>query len=115
MPLYHLLAQPTQQFTPEGKRVWTCICGQKVALPNVQPTSQVIQTGNNRVEVMECANCYASTEEKDEQAPPITEAGDIKPTYDQDIGDAADDQEAPDEASEDGEVLKEEKVDFPDT
>ena len=114
MPLYHLLAQPLPKLTPDGKRVWVCICGQKVALPNVQPASQVIQTSNNRVEVMECPACYAGTEEKGEEAPPMTEQGDIKPTFDKDLGDATDDQSAPDETGEDGEVLEEEKVDFPD-
>jgi hypothetical protein len=116
MPLYHLLAQPLPKLTPDGKRVWVCICGQKVALPNVQPASQVIQTSNNRVEVMECPACYNATDEKEEEAAPVSETdGELKPTFDQDIGEATDDQEAPDETTGDGEVLKEEKVDFPDT
>jgi hypothetical protein len=115
MPLYHLLAQPLNLDAPTGKRIWSCLCGQKVSLPNIQPVSQVIQTPNGRVEVMECPGCYAGREEKGEAPPPITEDGEIKPTFDQDIGEAADDQDAPDEAGEDGEILKEEKVDWPDT
>ena len=113
MPLYHLLAKPLN-VTPDGKRIWLCLCGQKVSLPNVQPANQAISIPNNRVEVVECPGCYAGTEEDGEEAPPITDQGDIKPTFDQDLGDATDDQSAPDEASEDGQVLKEEKVDFPD-
>jgi|HubBroStandDraft_2_1064218.scaffolds.fasta_scaffold140862_2 hypothetical protein len=115
MPLYHLLAQPLALPAQPGKRIWACLCGQKVSLPDGQPKSQVIQTPNNRVEIMECPACYNATEEEGEEAPPVTEAGDIKPTFDQDLGDAADDQEVPEETTGDGEVLKEERVDFPDT
>jgi|GEM_PF-2570794 hypothetical protein len=116
MPLYHLLGQPLNIDPNTGKRIWVCLCGQKVSLPNVQPANQAISISNNRVEVMECPACYNATDEKEEEAAPVSETdGELKPTFDQDIGEATDDQEAPDETTGDGEVLKEEKVDFPDT
>jgi hypothetical protein len=120
MPLYHLLGQPLNVDPNTGKRIWVCLCGQKVSLPNVQPANQAISIPNNRVEVMECPSCYAGTDEKDEQAPPITEQGDIKPTFDQDLGKEDDDQAIPGQedddgqGDEDGRLIKEEKVDFPD-
>ena len=66
MPLYHLLGKPLNLDPSTGKRIWACLCGQKVALPNVQPTNQVIQIPNNRVEIMECSACYAGEDEEGE-------------------------------------------------
>lgn len=119
--IYHLIKKVVKPL-PNNRLQWECNCGLNIALP-ARPVAAGTQiqvadekTGN---EIVECAGCYAGVDEKGEAPLPVGAAAnerDLNPTFDQDLGDAADDQTegiANSGMEDDGEVLEEEDEEYP--
>jgi len=115
--IYHLLDKPIRRMD-NGKVEWQCLCGMRVALqPREVPRLTVVQTpdpkGSN--DAIECAGCYAGTDEKGEVPPPMgagVNERDPNATLDDELG-GEDDDQTPIGEDDDGIVLKEEKEEFP--
>jgi len=93
MAIRHLLKRPLRK-SGDGRVVWGCECGMEVILPpQAFPAGTRVETPDpkERPEPIECAACFAGEDAEGEEAPPITEQGDIKTTFDQDLGEASED------------------------
>ncbi len=115
MTTYHLLAKPVRRM-PDTRIEWECICGLRAALPPTKvPAGTAITVKDNQPDaIIECAACYNAVDEKGERPPPVgagTNEQDLNPTFDSDLSDAVDTEQASDEAPD--EVLKEEVDEYP--
>lgn len=119
--IYHLIKRVVKPL-PNNRLQWECNCGLNIALPArpVEAGTQIqVADEKTGVEIVECAGCYAGVDEKGEAPVPVGAAAnerDLNPTFDTDLGDAADDQTegiANSGLETGNEVLKEESEEYP--